>query len=88
MEQGNNILDIDFIQTPAPQGLEITLENHQGFKMGADLIPGGTLAEAIAAVYVVCTGKRVIDSHAFANRLRATKLDVANRKISVIVSEE
>jgi hypothetical protein len=76
---------IDFLRTPAPPGLKVTIDNLGGFTMKIDEAPGGSLAEAIATVYVMKTGRAVLNCQAFAARLKATRLDVQKREISVIV---
>jgi hypothetical protein len=79
-------LNIDFFRTAAPPILEVTFEDLGGIHTIVEEAPGSTLADAIATAYVMLTGKAVLNMCRFVDHLKATNLDVANRKISVTVN--
>lgn len=79
-------IDVDFLATPCPRGVEVEIENIRGARMKCDLI-GQNLATGIAHVYVVFTGKTVVDMADFADRLTCTALDQKNMKVRVRIKD-
>lgn len=85
-ENQTELATIDLFATNCRSGMTVEIE---GFKpMGTYHLPRPNLATAIAHVYVLCTGRAVVDLVELAKRITVTGLDKGKKRIRVNIKPE